>query len=331
MGKDIKRFFNNKSKASKLIFSVIIAGMILLIAGNGAFAYFKREAADSDFGYGYGYGHDGTGYGYGYGYGYGANISDNENYGFWGLDGKVTVDSTEAEQTSFTINYTTSYLSKNRIEYGTTASLGSFYPTDWPDDYDEVGSNSITVTGLVCETTYYSKVASKDAGDNEWLTGNYNITTSSCGSSTGGSSGVTITPSEEERELTPAELAGLKSQLEEIIKILKAILRQMKALGYTLSPEQEQLIAEEPGLVLSESVNMTLGSTGPAVKALQQFLNNRGFRLAESGPGSPGNETTYFGPLTRAALARFQASVGISPAVGYFGPITRSYLKSIGY
>jgi len=40
--------------------------------------------------------------------------------------------------------------------------------------------------------------------------------------------------------------------------------------------------------------------TGDDVKKLQEFLNTNGFKLADSGPGSPGNETTFFGSLTRA-------------------------------
>jgi len=36
--------------------------------------------------------------------------------------------------------------------------------------------------------------------------------------------------------------------------------------------------------------------------------------------------TAYLGELTRAALAEFQASVGISPALGNFGPVTRVYV-----
>ncbi|MFA6194327.1 MAG: peptidoglycan-binding domain-containing protein [Patescibacteria group bacterium] len=37
--------------------------------------------------------------------------------------------------------------------------------------------------------------------------------------------------------------------------------------------------------------------------------------------------TSYFGVLTRTALAEFQAQAGISPASGNFGPITRAYLS----
>ena len=76
--------------------------------------------------------------------------------------------------------------------------------------------------------------------------------------------------------------------------------------------------------------DLEVGSTGEDARALQQFLNANGFAIAESGPGSPGNETTMFGGLTRAALAAFQAANDISPAVGYFGPKTRAFVNSGG-
>lgn len=74
--------------------------------------------------------------------------------------------------------------------------------------------------------------------------------------------------------------------------------------------------------------SLTLGSTGADVKALQQLLNSAGFTVAISGTGSPGRESSYFGSLTRAALARYQAAHGIKPSFGYFGPITRAYIAA---
>lgn len=70
--------------------------------------------------------------------------------------------------------------------------------------------------------------------------------------------------------------------------------------------------------------NLTVGSTGEDVRELQKFLNANGFTVSSSGAGSAGSESTYFGPATRAALAKYQAANGISPAAGYFGPITRT-------
>jgi len=74
--------------------------------------------------------------------------------------------------------------------------------------------------------------------------------------------------------------------------------------------------------------NLTVGSVGPDVRCLQQFLNARGHAVASAGAGSPGNETVSFGMRTRAALAKFQMAQGISPAAGYFGPITRAAIAA---
>ena len=67
------------------------------------------------------------------------------------------------------------------------------------------------------------------------------------------------------------------------------------------------------------------GSVGADVQALQVFLNSSAStQVAASGAGSPGMETTSFGPATKAAVIKFQTANGISPAAGYFGPITRA-------
>lgn len=74
------------------------------------------------------------------------------------------------------------------------------------------------------------------------------------------------------------------------------------------------------------SRDLTVGATGEDVRALQKYLNTHGHPVAASGPGSPGNETTRFGALTRAALISFQQKHGITPARGYFGKITRGVI-----
>lgn len=76
--------------------------------------------------------------------------------------------------------------------------------------------------------------------------------------------------------------------------------------------------------------DLELGSEGDDVKALQVYLNANGFYVAASGAGSVGQETTYFGPATQEALARFQRAKGISPAVGFFGVITRTFINEQG-
>ncbi len=67
-----------------------------------------------------------------------------------------------------------------------------------------------------------------------------------------------------------------------------------------------------------------MGSSGGEVMWVQKFLNSHGAQVASSGAGSPGNESNYFGALTKAALAKWQAANGVSPAAGYWGPISRA-------
>lgn len=76
--------------------------------------------------------------------------------------------------------------------------------------------------------------------------------------------------------------------------------------------------------------NLRRGSRGEDVRALQQFLNNNGYTVAQSGAGSPGNETDYFGPATERALAEYQLNNGLGgqnvsgrDEFGAFGPETR--------
>ena len=67
------------------------------------------------------------------------------------------------------------------------------------------------------------------------------------------------------------------------------------------------------------SNNLSLGSRGSDVVALQNFLISKGYQLYGA--------TGYFGSQTAAALQSYQATNGINEG-GYFGPITRAKLNS---
>jgi 3D (Asp-Asp-Asp) domain-containing protein len=111
--------------------------------------------------------------------------------------------------------------------------------------------------------------------------------------------------------------------VEELQAQINALLAQIQQL-------QQQLAKQVPVAPTYDfKRDLTVGSKGDDVKALQQFLNSKGYKVADTGAGSPGNETTTFGPLTKAALAKYQAAVGISPSVGYFGPKTRAYIATL--
>ena len=81
---------------------------------------------------------------------------------------------------------------------------------------------------------------------------------------------------------------------------------------------------------------LRLRDTGTDVQRLQIYLNTHGFRLAGSGPGSPGQETERFGALTYAALIRFQEAnaaailvlLRLTKGTGYFGSSTIAVVNS---
>ena len=79
---------------------------------------------------------------------------------------------------------------------------------------------------------------------------------------------------------------------------------------------------------------MGLGATGADVRILQKILNSdAATTVAASGPGSPGSETTGFGPATQAAVEKFQVKYGIakqgSSVYGFVGPKTMAKLNEI--
>ena len=80
------------------------------------------------------------------------------------------------------------------------------------------------------------------------------------------------------------------------------------------------------GIVFSR--NLTVGSTGSDVKCLQALLNTSATtQVSLTGAGSPGNETTYFGSRTLAAVRVYQAQQGWTPA-NQVGPLTRAKLNA---
>ncbi len=59
------------------------------------------------------------------------------------------------------------------------------------------------------------------------------------------------------------------------------------------------------------SGTISFGMTSSGVLTLQQMLNQTGFVIASVGAGSPGQETTKYGSLTRDAVRRFQCAQNI--------------------
>ena len=79
--------------------------------------------------------------------------------------------------------------------------------------------------------------------------------------------------------------------------------------------------------------NLSFSTLNPSVKVLQKFLNNNGFFLGWTGPGSPGNETNKFSTLTRNAISGFQKlygpTYGFISELGTLGTKTRAFINSL--
>lgn len=59
--------------------------------------------------------------------------------------------------------------------------------------------------------------------------------------------------------------------------------------------------------ITNKNINdLKFGKTNPTIKQLQIFLNKNGFYESEQGPGSPSNETEYYGNTTVASVKVFQ-------------------------
>jgi peptidoglycan hydrolase-like protein with peptidoglycan-binding domain len=98
-------------------------------------------------------------------------------------------------------------------------------------------------------------------------------------------------------------------------------------------PKRVALIPQIPVF----TVSLKRGDQGDEVRNLQRFLNQHGFLLSMDGPGSPGLETVYFGPLTEGALVRYQQAYaayvlspeGLTEPSGVFGPRSLSYANQL--
>ncbi len=87
-------------------------------------------------------------------------------------------------------------------------------------------------------------------------------------------------------------------------------------------PAQGAAQSVAAGAIVAIHRSLGIGAQGADVAALQSALEQKGLLTLPSGVTNG-----FFGALTRAAVAKYQAGVGL-PSSGFFGPLTRARLIS---
>ncbi|MDP3935050.1 MAG: hypothetical protein Q8Q46_02465, partial [Candidatus Giovannonibacteria bacterium] len=113
-----------------------------------------------------------------------------------------------------------------------------------------------------------------------------------------------------------ANAALTEAQIQSIISLLQSFGADASTIANVNSSLHGQATTGSAGTsACSFTRDLTVGSRGDDVTCLQTALNV-----------SP--QSGYFGPLTKAAVVKWQTDNGVSPAAGYFGSISRAKYSS---
>ena len=246
---------------------------------------------------------------------------------------KVAASSKEA-----TITWTTSDSSISWVVYGTSTAYGLEVKTA-----KYVTSHSVILPDLSPSTTYHFAVKSKDSAGNVGTYSDKDFTTLASGE-------IPITPEEEKTTTTEEEkvvsLEEIKiPTLEKSVSEMTTAELQAKIQEFTVAINQLQILLTQLSgtpsagcTITSFGKNLTEGDSNDDVKCLQIILNKSvDTQVAGSGVGSKGNETNYFGPLTKAAVIKFQEKyaseiltpLGLTSGTGIVGEKTRLKLDTL--
>jgi len=131
-----------------------------------------------------------------------------------------------------------------------------------------------------------------------------------------------------EKPISEMTIDELQAKITEILNSINQIKEQL-----VITPSFSEIPSD-----FTFNNALKLGITGDEIKYLQIVLNSdTDTQLSVSGIGSSGNETTYFGNLTKSAVIKFQnkyaseilTSWGLTKGTGFVGSTTRAKLNEL--
>ena len=135
-----------------------------------------------------------------------------------------------------------------------------------------------------------------------------------------------------------SEIATLQAQIAALLDQIKDLQSAQKSGSGSTYTTTTTTTGGTAACSFTWTRNLSIGSTGDDVRQLQRFLNgNPQTQVAVSGAGSPGNESSYYGPATARAVSKFQelyaaqilTPLGLTKGTGGFYTSTRTHLNEV--
>ena len=128
--------------------------------------------------------------------------------------------------------------------------------------------------------------------------------------------------------VTASAAALSAGQIQSILSLLQSFgadAATINNVSASLNGQPTTPVTPSTGAGYQFTTDLTIGSKGADVIALQDVLISKGFLTMPAGVAKG-----YFGTLTQTAVSKWQASAGITPAAGYVGPKSRAALNAMG-